>query len=66
MYNDSSKVWYKSLTVWFNILLAVVSFVQTLSGIVPIPAKFIADIALLGNFLLRFKTDTSLTLSSKK
>ena len=51
-----SKKWYYSWTVWFNILLLAVEFVNQLSQVVPIPPGFIALVAGFGNLLLRFKT----------
>ena len=58
--NTNTKFWYQSWTVWFNVLLAAIAFIQTLGGIVPIPTTILADIAILGNFLLRFKTNTGI------
>ena len=57
---NNTKVWYLSLTVWFNVALALIAFIQSLSGIIPIPNNIIEAIALIGNILLRFKTNTGL------
>ncbi len=50
------KKWYQSWTVWFNLVLLLVETVNQLSGIVPIPAGFVAFIGVVGNLAFRFKT----------
>ena len=55
-----TKKWYQSWTVWFNLALFIVTTINELAKIVPIPASIIADVALVGNFLLRFKTYTGI------
>jgi hypothetical protein len=61
-----NKVWYKSTTVWFNLALALIAFIQSLSGIVPIPSSVIETAALVGNLLLRFKTNSGLVSASSQ
>ena len=57
---QNNKVWFQSSVVWMNIALALVVFIQSISGIVPIPSGVIETVAIAGNFLLRFKTNTGL------
>jgi len=49
-----------SVTIWYNIALATVLFLQTISTWVPFPIWLTADLLAAGNFLLRFKTDSSI------
>ena len=57
---NESKKWYQSWTVWFNVALLVVDFVNSLAQIIPIPAGVLSYVVLVGNLLLRFKTTTAL------
>ena len=57
---ENSKKWYKSWTVWFNLALALIAFVQQVAVDVPLPPEFLVYLAVAGNFLLRFKTSQSL------
>ena len=61
-----TKPWYNSWTVWFNVVLATIAFIQSLSGIVPIPANIVASVAIIGNLLLRFKTSSGLVSGSSQ
>lgn len=47
------KYWYKSWTVWFNIILILTATVQEISKMVPLPPEFLVYITLLGNLILR-------------
>ena len=51
-----TKKWYQSWTVWFNIILLGVDFMNSLAQFVPIPPGVLASVAMVGNILLRFKT----------
>lgn len=58
----NQKEWWKSTTIWFNIILLVVAFIGELGNIIPLPAEFLAVTASIGNLLLRIKTVTGLKL----
>jgi hypothetical protein len=58
-----TKIWYKSVTVWFNVALLLVATVTQLSQIVPLSPELVAVIATVGNALLRFKTITGITIN---
>lgn len=57
----SAKKWYTSWTLWFNVAILLIGFIQQLAAYVPIPAEILAYVATIGNFLLRFKTNKPLT-----
>ena len=56
MQTVTTKAWYTSWTVWFNVALLIVTTINGLAQIVPISPTVIAYVAAVGNFLLRFKT----------
>lgn len=58
-----TKKWYQSLTIWFNLALLLVDFINQLAQIIPIPPGIISFVALVGNFLLRLKTTTGIRLT---
>lgn len=53
---NTTKKWYQSWTVWFNLALLVVAFSSEVVKIIPSSPEIVSFIALIGNFLLRFKT----------
>lgn len=55
-----SKPWYQSKTVWFNVIGGVLVLAQYLGTIHIGDPRIIEGIMALGNFLLRFATDTSI------
>ena len=57
-----AKKWYKSWTIWANVALIVIDAVNQMAGIMPIPPAVITSIGVVGNILLRFKTDSPVTL----
>ena len=59
---NNYKPWFKSWTIWFNIVLLLVSLITGLADIIPLPAQFVAIIVLVGNLALRFKTTTGIYL----
>jgi hypothetical protein len=59
--NDGKKPWYKSKTIWFNIITICLGFFQVVNQNIPIPAQYLAYINAVGNLILRFITDTKLT-----
>ncbi len=63
---NNKKVWYKSVTVWYNVALILIALVENLSNYIPIPASLVAELAIVGNILLRFKTDTALVSASSQ
>ena len=56
------KVWYKSITVWFNVALIVIGAITQLAEFIPIPPQVLVYVGMLGNLLLRLKTNTGLGL----
>ena len=44
------------MTVWFNLVLFVASSVNEIAKIIPVSPVFIADVALMANLVLRFRT----------
>jgi uncharacterized membrane protein len=69
-----AKLWWQSKTVWFNVLGALVGIIGVFLenyqplGIVLPPgwAAWLAMIALVGNFLLRFQTAQPLGTTREK
>jgi len=59
------KKWYQSWTVWFNLGLLTVATINELSQIIPISSDFLANVAIIGNIILRLKTTTELYLTDK-
>ena len=57
------KPFWKSWTVWFNVALLAIDFINQLAKIIPIPLSTLALVGILGNILLRFKTDSGITLN---
>lgn len=55
-----NKKWYQSWTIWFNVALLAVGFVNELALIIPLPAELLTMVASAGNILLRFKTVASI------
>lgn len=51
-----TKKWYQSWTIWFNLVMLLVTFVTQLGTILPIPVTYIAAATTVGNLALRFKT----------
>ena len=60
---NNSKSWYQSWTVWFNLALIVISTINSMATFIPFGAKFLAVVALIGNILLRFKSNQPITLN---
>ena len=57
--NDSvavEKKWYKSLTVWFNVAILILTSVNEFAKILPIPPEYVTLALTVGNLLLRIKT----------
>jgi hypothetical protein len=55
-----TKPFYKSWTLWFNILMAVAMAIQAVSPYLPVPAWLLADATIFANFLLRLKTNSAI------
>jgi Mg2+/citrate symporter len=53
---EEKKPFYKSWTVWFNVILILVDAINQISQFVPMPAGFLTMVGALGNLVLRFKT----------
>lgn len=51
-----NKIWYKSWTIWFNLVVIVLDAINAVAGIIPIPAGVMSYVTTIGNLLLRFKT----------
>lgn len=58
---DGQKPWYKSKTIWFNVITMLLGCFQLVNQTFPIPAQYLAYINAGGNLILRFITDTKLT-----
>ena len=54
--SNTTKKWYKSWTVWYNIALIVVDVVNQIAQFIPLPAGVLTLVGSIGNILLRFKT----------
>lgn len=55
------KKWYKSWTVWFNLLVLALGSANDIAKIVPIPTDYAIKAVVLGNLLLRvFKTGSTI------
>lgn len=57
---DTVKKWYNSWTIWFNVAMITIDFVNSLAQFIPIPPGILSAIASFGNILLRFKTTKTL------
>lgn len=58
--DQNTKPWYKSWTIWINVLLAIVDFANALAQIVPIPPGFLTMLGALVNIILRFQTSKAI------
>lgn len=58
--SKTNKKWYKSKTVWFNTLSAVILAVNELTGKL-IPNEIGLTVVTLGNLILRLVTNTSIS-----
>lgn len=54
------KKWYKSKTVWFNVITLLLGCVAVFNDIYPIPAEYVALVNGMGNVFLRFISKTEL------
>jgi len=54
------KKWYESWTVWFNIAILAIATINELAKIVPISAEVMGMVGVIGNLLLRIKTETGI------
>ncbi|HBI17138.1 MAG TPA: hypothetical protein DDY52_03245 [Candidatus Moranbacteria bacterium] len=59
------KKWYQSWTIWFNVGLFAIATINELSTIIPISTTILANVAITGNILLRFKTTVEIVLSER-
>lgn len=59
------KKWYRSRTVWFNIITIALGVVQVVSDVYAIPTDMLALVNGVGNVLLRFLTSSSIEKSIK-
>lgn len=55
------KPWYKSLTIWVNLVILVLTFVGDVSKLIPEIASVAGYAAALLNIVLRFKTAVAIT-----
>ncbi len=61
------KVWFKSKTIWFNIITAIVTGAPLLAPALPISAPVMVVINVVGNMILRtWFTDQKLAATQKK
>jgi len=66
----NAKPWYKSKTIWANVIVIVVAiglYLQTQPGVIPdqYAVYFAAFLGVL-NIILRFLSDQPITLTKKK
>ena len=61
-----SKPWYKSLTIWSNLILAILGAVPDVTAKVAANPVVAASIAAVVNILLRFKTDGPVDVPGSK
>lgn len=62
----NTKPWYTSKTIWLNVIGFIVYLIQYQGLANIIPENIVAFIVMIGNLLLRPKTDTVLTVRSNK
>lgn len=59
-YNDrktvKGTVWWKSKTLWFNIITVGLAILQLVPGIYPVPPEVLTFVLGVGNILLRLVT----------
>jgi len=60
MAKETTKVWYKSKTLYFNLITILLGVVQVVSNVYYIPTDILALINGIGNVLLRFLTKEKL------
>lgn len=53
---EVEKKWYKSLTIWFNVVIIVLASINEFAKIIPIPPEYVILAQTIGNLLLRIKT----------
>lgn len=51
-----SKEWYRSKTLWYNVIVLIMGVFQLVSGIYVVPQEMLTLALGLGNLLLRFLT----------
>jgi len=59
-----NKPWYQSWTIWFNLLVFAIAVIHQLAGIIPISPVVLGYADVIGNILLRFKTDSGINLTT--
>lgn len=59
---DSKPIW-QSWTIWFNALAAFYAVLDQAGVIASLPMKWQAIIVIIGNVLLRIKTDKAVSLT---
>lgn len=57
----NSKSWWKSKTLWFNLIVLLMGSVQLYADTYPVPPEVLGLILGIGNLLLRFVTNTKLS-----
>ena len=62
-----TKVWYLSKTLWANLLMVILSVIQSdlVMGLNILPPETLAMVIAAVNFLLRFLTSTPLTATKQ-
>jgi len=60
MAKETPKLWYKSKTLYFNLITILLGVVQVVSNVYYIPTDILALINGIGNVLLRFLTKEKL------
>lgn len=55
-YMDNTKPFWKSWTIWLNVGLLLLEFINSLGQYVPVPPGVLAMTGNLANIILRFKT----------
>ena len=55
-----TKPWYFSWTIWFNVLILLLVFLNSVSAFIPFPTSFVMEMTALLNLLLRLKTTTGI------
>ena len=59
------KSWWKSKTLWFNVVSGLVIAAQGMTSVHWIPGDYLTVIVVSGNFFLRFITDTGIAVSKR-
>jgi hypothetical protein len=61
----NTKQWFKSRTLWFNVITILIGVVQVIAKTYPIPVDVLALIIALGNMILRVISGQPISFGNK-